>query len=763
MIAALSARFAIALLLLSCRGELRLDVPVDDSIGSLIVALDYGNDEPELHAIDVPEDTFAIEYDGRSRIEVTALGYLDKSCAHMIRTGQLSRGAGPSPIPLTTPAKMWTTTVHRSAERWRPIEVVPSWAMRFERDVDPKTCIECGCVFVALGVCACDGLAEVPRSPEVPTPPSAPSVPDGVAVPGLCAIDSAQHYGDVACTRVGSDCPTGSWPTEVPDGTPRYVDPTATPGGDGSLARPFMRISDALEVRSPNDVIVLSKGVHPVEVVVFEETRVVGACVAETVLTAEERASSVEARNAEISNLRIVGSTLLVHADATATITDVVVEDGLTGFTAGVRADVHASGLVVRRAATAASIGSQATVTIVGLAMEAGHGISVEPGAKLDVTDGVVSGAADTSIQLQPGAGATLERVAIAGADFIGLSLEAGAQVSGNDVAILGSQGDAIRMERGARLSLEGLVVADTAGDGLRQLEDTDLIALSRARFDRTQSVALNLQHRGSVTLTDLSIQGANDGIVLGSGTATISRAALLDIHNDAIEGIDSNVQISDIRASGGGLNFHGAALVGSRIEVDGGSSFGLIAADGEVELTDIGINDSGAEDESARRTVVLDNLTSASVDRMALANNRAGMRVNGIPRIEILNLTIRETPGIALEIERSAGQLGTLTLEGHTSGLVTHDDVAVTVDGLLVRDAHEAAVDCSGTMAIRSFLIDGSTGYGFRIQGNGRLDLDRGEVARTRIGCGYPAGYDLRRVLDHVFYHDNDVDLGEL
>src|SRR5437868_2820210 len=57
------------------------------------------------------------------------------------------------------------------------------------------------------------------------------------AGPLACDAASAQFPGDAACSEVGSTCPSGDFPEDLPAGTPvLYVSATAAQAGDGSQA-----------------------------------------------------------------------------------------------------------------------------------------------------------------------------------------------------------------------------------------------------------------------------------------------------------------------------------------------------------------------------------------------------------------------------------------------------------------------------------------------------------------------------------------------
>ncbi|MCB9649839.1 MAG: hypothetical protein H6730_25085 [Deltaproteobacteria bacterium] len=126
-----------------------------------------------------------------------------------------------------------------------------------------------------------------PEPPE-PTPPMPPTPPElgpclagWVAVPPAtdddvpecapwaasseCEAGTAQRPGEATCTPVGAACPTsGRFAPGLPDdGSVRFVDSSAAPGGTGTRAAPFARLDDALAGAGSSTVTVaLSVGTH---------------------------------------------------------------------------------------------------------------------------------------------------------------------------------------------------------------------------------------------------------------------------------------------------------------------------------------------------------------------------------------------------------------------------------------------------------------------------------------------------------------------
>jgi hypothetical protein len=182
------------------------------------------------------------------------------------------------------------------------------------------------------GGCLADSLLDhcllpCPPEPAVapPTPPDPPIRPTILTAPcpgtataalGLrplavceparpkasCGAGEAQPPDLDQCVRIGSPCAPGfpSVPAPVV-----YVDDDATIGGDGSLARPYPMISDALR-DSPGSNVAIAAGHYAEALEILVPTKLVGACADQVVI--ETVSPTITARaEVEISNLTIAG------------------------------------------------------------------------------------------------------------------------------------------------------------------------------------------------------------------------------------------------------------------------------------------------------------------------------------------------------------------------------------------------------------------------------------------------------------------------
>jgi len=131
--------------------------------------------------------------------------------------------------------------------------------------------------------------------------------------PYECAEDEAHFPGEPGCTRIGTDCPAGSWADDLPEeGTIMYVLADAPAGGAGTRESPFGSIDEALDVADEGTIIALSKGAFDEAVILQNGITLWGACVTETVVTCSTHSTNtatvtVDGRNTGVRNIQISG------------------------------------------------------------------------------------------------------------------------------------------------------------------------------------------------------------------------------------------------------------------------------------------------------------------------------------------------------------------------------------------------------------------------------------------------------------------------
>ena len=114
------------------------------------------------------------------------------------------------------------------------------------------------------------------------------------------------EYADLqgGCQRFGASCPNDGWPPGL--AAPAvFVDPAATPGGDGQRGSPYASLSEALAAAADNAVIALRRGVHESPPITIDRNlTLVGACASETELRVTGMDESMAALRIRDGSLR---------------------------------------------------------------------------------------------------------------------------------------------------------------------------------------------------------------------------------------------------------------------------------------------------------------------------------------------------------------------------------------------------------------------------------------------------------------------------
>ena len=392
------------------------------------------------------------------------------------------------------------------------------------------------------------------------TRPASPNEPRRVANPRRCASCSdepfptmdqpcgeAERFGleEGTCVALGRVCPLSLFP-EITDNRPTvYVQAGGTMGGDGSLARPFARVQDALQQTESGTRVVLSRGVHDIGELSAETVWLEGACTGEAHLRGQLSLTG----SSTIAQLLIEGS-LDVQSDAELSMssTHLRVPDLGRGFwvqgTTFVR-DVRIEG--------ATQVEAQAELRV----RTSDLGGTLVLGA-VTIQDSVVSG----RVRGEPSARATLIHTLVLGADPHPSALHFGAlskvllqdvvvrseQASGNGATFAGAEVEVQRVLVGGAerfaitISSGTLSGQDLSLRGPRSALDASPVSLFASNSDITISGldvqgptewainALGDRHRFDVE--DFSVRGADIGLRFDNGDLRIARARIQEIRN---------------------------------------------------------------------------------------------------------------------------------------------------------------------------------------------------------------------------------------
>lgn len=651
-----------------------------------------------------------------------------------------------------------------------------------------------------------------------------PNAPDaGMRLPIQTAAPAEAVAGPEPCiayvppATIGTPCPVGDFVDPLPSGPLRFVRPGAV-GGDGSQASPFGTIGEAMAGAPSGTSIVLAKGTYDGQISFRPGVMLVGACPAETILTATERSDRfgvldvIEPRTAA-KNLSIRDANrpaVWSEADGSITLEDVVIE----------RAE--RLGIVLPFGGTMIARRVVVTDTRPGVGGVLGRGIEASDGGRAVLEDVVVDGS--TEIGVSAIRGGRIEAVGL-----LVRSTALGPSGAGRGINI----GD------GSTLMLEDAVIEGNADanvvveDGaFAEIRDT-FVRDARGIDDGTLGHGVSAQRGGSVQLENVCIEGQRNAGLVVTDEGSIAEAA--DVRVDYTQA-DSSGLAAAVTVAGGGR------LDASRITVANNDGVGVLVSGAGSHLTLADGTIVGTDPGEFARSFVVERSATASVSRVALTDNAtAGLLVSDGASVTVEDLTIDNVQyhpdgtlgygvvvqaGANLELRRTwifgARDVAFLLDGGGTSAFVEDISIAetqatingyrgrgiqaqqgarATITNAVVHTSHELSVaaygsttaldlqridiretkprgcadsNCfdnpagtglgayeSASITAEDFIIFDAHLCGVQLARDGEIDLRRGVVTESAIGaCVQNDGYDLDRLTDQVVYVNNGRNL---
>lgn len=457
------------------------------------------------------------------------------------------------------------------------------------------------------------------NTPEGLAPFTACAPPDRAA----CAGSTFQRTGDVTCQPLGSPCPSGNWPEDIPDGASVVFVASGATGGDGTQQTPFGTIAEAVAHAEDGDVLAIAKGTYEEHVRVDKQLTLWGACAADVTIVGPGPDSSedpnqpstlvgvVDVRDggeAELRNLTVSGERigLRVYGDGTLRSEGVHVR--------GVRRSaVHASGGVVELRDTLLS-GTREALDASG-----GHALLATSGAKV-----------------------TLQGVVARDNQYVGLlALSSGTQVTLHDVVIAdtassdsdGMFGRGLNASEGVSLTAERLIVERSGEFGLTcsgcelVVEDAVVRDTQGRLSDQKFGEGVIVFDAGQATFRRVVFAGNRDHGVLAHPFGVPPSVTLQDV---IIR--DTRPRGSDDRFGRGLAAQDGSTVQGTRVLVERSHDVGVVSttATGESSLTlqDAVVRDtrSTVYDPSKPTSgwgVLVENASKATLSRCLIESNR--------------------------------------------------------------------------------------------------------------------------------------------
>ena len=449
-----------------------------------------------------------------------------------------------------------------------------------------------------------------------------------------CAAGEAWFPGDSACAPVGSACPTGEWPTDLPaaSGTTRYVRAGAA-SGDGSMVSPFGTIADAMSASGAGDVIALAKGSYDEVVVLRAGVALVGACARDTILTAPAASGitgTVHVRGAGsvLRNVTIGGSRIGIVASGAGVVGTLegVVIDGAwaAALFAETNARIVGSGVVVRSTVATTTGNGQGLVARAGGQIELDRALlerntysgtwSSGPGTRIALTAAAVretqpaaGGRAGPALYVLGGSTVELRRSVLeSNREASVLAGNEGTMVIVEDSLIRESlpyaadaqAGRGIALEVGARATvarttIEGSREASVtaAGAGV-EIDLTDVVLRDNLGVEATGfagdgAIVQEGARMGAERLWIEAVRGTGL-FVLDGATATVADVTIAETQSHRSDGM-----------FGRGISVQGAQLIGQRVAIVRARDVGVFS-DGTaavVRLEDLVVRDTQVRD----------------------------------------------------------------------------------------------------------------------------------------------------------------------
>jgi hypothetical protein len=600
--------------------------------------------------------------------------------------------------------------------------------------------------------------------------------PDGE--PDDCAFGEAHFVGEPNCRPIGDPCPAGDFATDLPtDGPIVHVNPAATAPGDGSLAAPYASLSEvSFTALAAGTTVALAKGTYEGTLALKAGVQVVGACVAETILTGVDApvAAVIQVTTtgepAGVRNVAIVGPSR----------NGASIRDGRSLFLEGVLIErAHGHGLYLSDPSTSATARSVVVRDTQSEAGGYGRGITVQSGARLEASDLLLLG------NHESGLGIGLE-----GSEAVVTS----AAVLDTQPLVDGSYGRGIGVQAGARFEGTEILVAHNHDTGMFiQDPDTEVVLVDAVvrdtlprGYDDEWGRGLSVEDGASIDATRLLVTRTTDvGLFIGfEGTrATLTDTAIL--HTEAQRSDLNRGEAMDVQA--------GANLVANRLLVAHSTYLGMYVSDSDVVLNDAAVVDTRpaeVDGDYGNGIQVWEGATFRASRILISDSHNGGLLSSDLgSQVILTDAVVRNTKPRAYDslfgMPLRAQARGRLTGErvavegGYEVGVFSTDDSTIELSDVSISDIRRSACECpergfghavaavSGTVRLNHFAVSDAETCGLFVGrlplliGTPSLDVESGVVERTSIGaCIQVEPYDLDRLRRDVVYRDNEGNL---
>lgn len=569
-----------------------------------------------------------------------------------------------------------------------------------------------------------------------------------------CGAQEEAWLGDEACSS--STCP--DWPVGSAD---LYVDPAASPNGDGSRGQPFTRLADALSVARPGATIALSAGEHAANDVNLAQVNLRGACAGRV-------------------HLRLPAGQALTLSSSTSLV-----------------------GLTVSPAILVA--GGSHALERVQVAADQGTALSLRPGARLTARQVRIRGARVGVNQAQ--GNLQFDQIDVE-ASWSGMILDGEATVRRARVEVP-VQGRAALEAQGSLVLGESLIRGGLSGIRLRAATSTVQQSLIEGAWEGLQSyggalVLSQVQVRrtgiGGLTIRDVG----DDEVNYGPPQAQISDLYSHDSGAAGLAAVRGEFRVTRAAVHGatelGVLIGDGAAQVqdlsvwatSPRVTgINAGLAIGFSLAGGQLEASRVSLEDHAAYAFNAYShgtagpyELIMRDLLIRGVARRAetgsVVTRGHGLIFSSEGTAELTRARVYGTAEAALRVE-SGTTVGVSDLDVEACGYgfellaapslraskvaITNPDVGGLIGGgsagshfelshVAIRDRRAPSVASrgfwllpifdEGSGRIEDFQVQGLLGEGLMVEGNWSVVLERGAFIDNALGVVHPAAGPL-------------------
>jgi hypothetical protein len=556
--------------------------------------------------------------------------------------------------------------------------------------------------------------------------------------PATCAADEIHLPGHAGCEPIGSACPAGDFPADLPTSGVLYVLAGAT-SGDGSEALPFGTIAEATAVAISGDVIAVGAGDYSEEVTVPAGVTLRGACATRTVLSS----SSFAMERGVIT----VGGPDVTLRDLS------VGESGRPGIWIGDGATAQVEGVIVDRAfglAVMVVLGGRMTASRIivrdteGLPGGSfGRGLNVEGGGVAEVSESLFERNRENAVAAaSAGSIVRLDDCVVRdtqsdnrGLTGRGLNVQDEASAEASRTVFEQNRGAGILVGRlGATLTLDQVVVRDTNGQALDGEDGDGLVVQFLAEARVTRSLFERNSERG--------IMVAAEGATLEMSDVVVR---------------DTQGRVSDGERGAGLVAHSGGSASVTRGLFEGNRQIGVgIGGDGTLTLEDVSIRGTQSQlsDGLLGRGLNLQE-GSTTVARRVFVEDSADVGVY----VASAGTTLSWVGGVVRDTRSRTGDLG------GGRGIVVQDSASADLAQLLVERCREVGVlvlegstltlNDVAVLDVQSRESDGRTGRGLSIQSRSTAMGSGILLERLRDHGIYASGAETTVAFDHVNIHD--------